>query len=285
MGDLFEFPKSWKAPFVETPFVREVVRTTLNTHGDCGLQVWTGRSGVGKTRTARFIHEGLNSRYDPANHDAFKTHYYEVGGGSRLPRQCTMRHGIRSLYVATVGALDERVWRRDPEEEVATRLVRALRMRNLQMVFVDEAGLLSLEEIRGMVLVRDVAEALDWPLSLVLIGMDDMPRTVEKLPQIKRRIHAWRFFQPFDVDATWDVLARLVPHFARESRDCVEHREQVEFIHKLFDGLVGGMIPFVRRLLRRVSERPDLGIDMVLLKAVWDDMRQGRADFGGFEPS
>jgi DNA transposition AAA+ family ATPase len=283
MSDLFEFPEKRDHAFVETGFVREAIRSTLATHGDNGIVVWTGRSGVGKTRTGRFMVQGLEQVYSAQNPKAFRSRYYEVGGGTRLSQQRTMRHGIRSLYAATVGPLDERVWRRDPEEEIAARLVKSLQLKRLQLVVVDEAGLLSKEEIRGMVLVRDVAEAAGWPLTLVLIGMDDLPLTLTKLPQIERRVHAWIFFEPYDLDDTWELLARLHAHFAGLDRKSREAREQVAFVHATFEGLVGRMIPFLRRLDLRHRKQPSIPVDLALLEYVWEEMKKGKDDCLGLE--
>lgn len=278
MTDLFQFPERREAIFVETGQVREAIRTTLTSHGDCGMVVWTGRSGAGKTRTARHLVRGLEERYRAENPNAFRARYYEVGGGRRNLRQRTMRHGIRSLYTATVGPLDERVWRRDPEEEIAARLVRGLQLKRLQLIVIDEAGLLSEDEIRGMVLVRDVAEAAEWPLSLVMVGMDDMPRTMSSLPQIERRVHSWVYFEAYDEDDTWELLARLHPHFRTLNARVKDHREQVAFIHKTFEGLIGRMIPFLRRLDLRHNRYPDVPIDLMLMELVWEEMKKGKED-------
>lgn len=278
MSDLFEFPEKRESVFVETGLVREAIRTTLATHGDNGIVVWTGRGGVGKSRTSRYMIQGLEQAYSAQNPNAFRGRYYEVGGGRRTSRQRTMRHGIRSLYTATVGPLDERVWRRDPEEEIAARLVRSLQLKRLQLVVVDEAGLLEEDEIRGMVLVRDVAEAADWPLTLVLVGMDDLPSKMAQLPQIERRVHSWVFFEPYDVDDTWELLARLHPHFAGLDRKCRADQEQVAFVHATFEGLVGRMIPFLRRLDLRHRKQPSIPVDLTLLEYIWEEMKKGKDD-------
>ncbi len=184
-----------------------------------------------------------------------------------------MKRGIKSLYNAALNTrLDESVYVRNPPEHLAGLLVHGLRVRNISMIFVDEAGCLSVDAIRGMVLVRDIAENTGWPLTIIFVGMDDLPVKMTRLPQIENRIHEWCFFKEYDFDGTWAMLAELHPHFAGLDSNCPEHQEQVKFIHSRYGGFPGLLVPFLQRLEHRFKQLCSTGmvtvIDLTLLRAV-----------------
>jgi DNA transposition AAA+ family ATPase len=200
------FPTKRTFPIIETMMMRLIIERTLSVHILGALVIWYGISRIGKTTTAQLMVDKLAEAYDPDDPNAFRAVHYEVGKIEEYTGNETKR-GIKSLYNAVIGTpLDEAVYIRDPPEVLAARLVHGAKLRNIQMVFVDEAGLLSLEAIRGMVLVRDVAENMGWTLTIVFIGMDDLPIKVTRKPQIVNRIHEWCFFKEYDFDDTWKLL-------------------------------------------------------------------------------
>ncbi len=276
MSENFTFPVREQAVVVETGLMAEVHKLTLAAHNDGGLVLWTGLSRMGKTTAARVLVHKILEAYDPSDPDAFRARYYEVGGDVQRASQRVMKRGVKSLYWQVIGPIDDKTYYRLPEEALAEMVVEGLCKRQIQMVFVDEAGSLSLEEIRGMVLVSDIAQHMGWPLTLVLIGMDDLPQKVERLPQIRGRIQSWCYFEPYDLDDTWTLLTRMSPHFARLDGRKVAHRAQVEFVHQEFGGVVGRMVPFLRRLALRMGEAPEETVDLLFLKAVAADMQLSR---------
>lgn len=265
MSFIIEFPEPEKDIVVETGLMQRTVRRTMAVHRGGALVVWSGPARNGKTRTADWMVHKIDEAYDSSPH-AFRAVHYEVG---EIPRWSghEMKRGIRSLYHATMGKLPEAAYRQCPSEDLAAQLVHGLQAKNIQMVLVDEAGLLSLDAIRGMVLVRDVAEISGWTLTLVFIGMDDLPTTMEKLPQIRARIHEWCHFKPYSSEETHSLLAALHPHFAGLDFERPEDRAEIEFVHQQTGGLPGLIVPFLRRLSSREREM-DYPIDLSLLRAV-----------------
>ena len=146
-------------------------------------------------------------------------------------------------------------------------MVYVLRRKHLQLAFIDEAGSLSLNAIRGMVLVSDVADNLDWTLNLIFVGMDDLPTKMCALPQIDKRIHEWIYYEPYSLDETWKLLAALHPHFEGLDSENESHREQVGFIHEAYGGIPGEIVPFIRRLNSRLDAHHNT-VDLTLLRAV-----------------
>lgn len=259
------YPKTETEKIVETVQMRRMMSRTLGVHNLSSLVVWVGRSRLGKTTTARELNKRLNEEFSSDNPDAFRSIYYQVGN---MEPGNLQKKGIRSLYHACIGPMEELIYRRTPAEDLAKILVEALKVKNIKMVFIDEAGNLPLEAIRGMVLVRDVAVAMNWTLSLVFIGMDDLPVKLIRLPQIHNRINEWCYFKPYSVEETLFLLSELEPYFSNYSLDNQAQREQIEFIHEQFDGTAGLIVPFLRRLKNRLHNELGGVIDLAALMSI-----------------
>ena len=261
-----QFPERRPEKIVETKLMKRIAGRTVAIQPEGALIVWTGRHRLGKTKTAEWLRDRINEADDPSNENAFRATHYEVGK-IRHSSGSEAKQGIRSLYHHLIGPLDEGVYRKTPPEGLALQLVHGIEKKRIGMIFVDEAGLLSLDAIGGMVLVRDVAINRGYPFAIVFIGMDDLPGKLEMRPQIRGRVMEWCYFKPYDLDDTWDMLAELHPHFARLDRKNPASREQVEFIHQTYGGVPGEIVPFLRKLDRR-SAGAGKEIDLFLLTAV-----------------
>src|SRR5260370_34419066 len=105
------------------------------------------------------------------------------------------------------------------------------------------------------------------PLTLVLIGMDDLPVKVNRKSQIKGRISEWCYFVEYGFDDTWNLLTELHPHFAGLDKNNEEHREQVEFLRTTYGGVPGLLISFIVRMEDPVQDHKNL-IDLGFLRPV-----------------
>jgi hypothetical protein len=179
-----------------------------------------------------------------------------------------MKKGVKSLYFAALRtSLDEGIYQREPLEAIAVLLVHELQKRNIQLIFIDEAGGLSIDAIHGMVLVRDTAVNMGRTLTLVFIGMGDLPVKVEDRRQIAGRINEWCYFVEYDLDDTWNLLAELHPHFASLGRKDEAHREQIRFLHDTYGGIPGHLASFIGRFEYRLQEYRG-EVDLKFLRAV-----------------
>jgi hypothetical protein len=265
------FPVRVQEKLIETAQMIRTANRTFAVHSLCALVLYVGRSRLGKTTTARWISKQINDRYDPEDTNAFRAFHYEVGAIEEWTGN-EMKKGIRSLYEAVVGLpLDEGFYRQTPTEGLARQTVFALRRKGIQMVFIDEAGCLSLDAIRGMVLVRDTAEIEGWTLSLIFIGMDELPKLMTRLKQIENRIHEWVYFEPYNIDETWELLIELHPYFAELDARQKNDREQVEFVHEISGGAPGLMIPFVQKVALRLKAKPS-NTGLPMLRAIHLEM-------------
>jgi AAA domain len=248
----FKFAVPTKNIIVQTGMMLEVIERTKAVHP--GNSLWYGESRLGKTTTAQFMVQKIEEAYDPQNPHAYRAVHYEVGGVGEWTGN-EIKKGIKSLYYATLGRIDEGVYRHDPAESIATQLVYGLRRKNIQIVFIDEAGTLSLEAIRGIVLVGDVAKNMNYPLSFVFVGMDDLPTKVQYLPQVSKRIVEWCYFEAYSLEETAKLLSCLHTHFAQLDPNNPREFEQIETVYEMFGGFPGLIVPFLKKLDRYQQEK------------------------------
>jgi hypothetical protein len=230
---------------VPTALMRETINRTSTVHP--GITVWYGESRVGKSTTAKYMVDKIAEAYDPHNPHAYRALHYEVGEIANWSGN-EQKKGIKSLYCATLGRIDEGLYRHDPPESLAAQLVHGLIRKNIQIICVDEAGALSLGALRGMILVYDIAKNLKHPLSLVFIGMDDLPTKVKYSDQVYKRIVEWCFFEAYSLEETGRFLSDLHPHFQKLNYEDPEQFEQAECIYNMFGGFPGLIVPFLKKL-------------------------------------
>jgi DNA transposition AAA+ family ATPase len=249
----FNLPRRVTKITVVTPMMREMINRTLAVHTLSALILWYGQSRIGKTTTALYLSEELNRLFDESNPDSFRAVHYEVGKiGSRNGNE--WKQGIRGFYEAThKSQIDEGFYKRNTPEAIARQVVHGLRRRRIELVFVDEAGTLSLEAIRGICLIRDTAVNEGWTLTVVFIGMDDLPDKLIKIPRIHLRLLDTCHFTKYEVNDTWELLKKLHTYFKNLDPKNKAHQEQVETVHELCSGLPGLIVPFVHKLSYRLQ--------------------------------
>lgn len=262
MSSTFQFPKKQKTSVLVTGMMREAERRTLRVQQGSGLVAWWGTQRIGKTTTAGWLVRRINTAYhqNPKNPDAFRAQHYEVGA---IPNSASrpQKMAIRSLWHATVGPLDEGIYRQQTPDSLARLLAKGLAKRKIELICVDEAGLLSLDAIRGMVLVRDTAKNLGHTLALVMIGMDDLPLKLDRHPQVSGRVHEWVNFDPHELEETAALLASLGSPFEGLSLKDDDDRVVIEWIHERHEGIPGKIVPFCRRLMPRLGGSQELTVE------------------------
>jgi hypothetical protein len=199
----------------------------------------------------------LNAQYDPQNPESFRLLHYEVGTIAKWSGR-EDKTALRSLYHKIIGPMDEGVYRRFPLEAIAEMIVHGLKTTGCQIIFVDEAGRLSLGALDALVLVSNTAGLMGWPLTIVIIGMDDLPFKITLNPRIYSRVCQKICFEPYKLKETWDLLAVLDPHFARLNREDRKAKEQVELVHELCGGNAREITSLVSRFAGMLREHPDV---------------------------
>jgi hypothetical protein len=258
-----------KPQIVETNMMREIIDRTLNLHlhGGDG-SVWYGETGIGKTATACYLAETVNQAAVSAEASDFRAVHYHIGEMSASSGNAT-KQAIKSLYKAALGrAIDTGLYRRSLSEDLAIMLVRELRANKIEMIFVDGADVLAPSAIRGMMFVIKIAKDMDWRLSLVFIGNDLLPRSIQKIPPLLRGFSLWFYFEEYGLEETWKILAELHPHFAVLDQRNAEHVSQIKFIHEVIGGYPGPLVRFIQ-LMDYYSKRHEGAIDVDFLRAVY----------------
>ena len=255
----------------QPPFVTDLMRRTATrcvaTIRSSGIAVLSGRSRLGKSQTAEWITDTCEDGYDPENSETFRSVHYQVGAiASELPT--AQKRAIAALLHKLQRApVPEAQYRRFEPEALAESAARVLMRDRTRMVFVDEAGNYSIQAIRGLVLVRDVAESLGWAVAIVLVGMDDLPTKLEKVEQIRNRVHVWCHFTEYGEAELTEILAAVHPHFRPGAASAEEIAALVRYLHTLFGGVIGNIRPFLNQVDARLDT---LGgrITLAALKAV-----------------
>jgi len=239
------FPEPKPQVIVETPFMLEVMDSVVRHQLVGNLSCWYGNAGIGKTTLGELLEKRINDAFSKgqANPNAFRARHYQVGesteGGSE------QKQGIKVVYVAMGVSLSEGEYRFRQTHELADDVVEIARRKRIKVFFVDEAGNLSINAIRGIVTIRDRSLKMGWPISFIFIGMDDLPQKLNTVPQIRRRVHPWVYFAEYTFEETWNLLSKLNPHFSGLDRNNKEHVGQVKFIYETFGGYPGTIVSFL----------------------------------------
>jgi len=246
---------------ITTPLMIETVNRTLNVHYESPIVVWTGPSRNGKTETAKWLVRKLDERAnrDPA---AFRAKHFQFGGTSAVGaagRKAT----LRSVHTATIGRIKEGEYRELQIENLARKCAVGLHALNVELLLVDEAGLLGVDGLRALVLLRDVATDCGWTLNIVLIGMDDLPTDLKSLPQIERRVHEWCYFKPYDREEMERLVQGLMPEYPEFTCSTPDGLAMIKFLLEKSSGLPGLLAPLlakVRATCSLMGEGPSLPV-------------------------
>lgn len=282
MSYILSFPSAKQKVRILTSMMKYASMLTLKAHCNGGLVLWSGGVGRGKTWCAEWMVEELNAQYDSQNPDSFRLIHYEAGKIAKWSGR-EEKIALRSLYHKVIGPMDEGVYRTFPLEAIADMIVHGMRTMAYQIIFVDEAGRLSLNALDALVLVSNTAQSAGWPLTIVLIGMDDLPIKITLNRRIYSRICQKICFMPYTLTETWDLLAALEPHFASLDRNNYRHREQVELVHMLSGGNAREITSLVSRFAGMLRCHPDVD-PMVVIRGAHEqptrDERRIREDMG-----
>jgi hypothetical protein len=161
---------------------------------------------------------------------------------------------MATFHSRVLGPLDPGLSRRVKADELAGLVVEGLARRRIELVFVDEAGLYSIAALRGLVAIRDMAVKKDRRLTLVWIGMDDLPITLEANPQIRGRVQEWCLFEAYGLNDTIALVTKITDLWASADTSDSEVRRQLGFVHSLNGGVPGRIVAFVQKVERMLAE-------------------------------
>lgn len=261
------FPEPQPKEIIETPFMLEVMDGVMRNQLAGNMSCWYGNSGIGKTTMAEHLEKKINEAFskNQTNPNAFRAKHYQVGENSEGGSE--QKQGIKIVYIAMGITLSDGEYRFRQTHELADDAVEIARRKRNKVFFVDEAGNLSINAIRGIVTIRDRSVKMGWPISFIFIGMDDLPQKLDTLPQIRRRVHPWVYFEQYNFDETWDLLSKLHSHFSTLDKGNQEHVAQVKFLHETLGGYPGSIVPFLIDLDSAMKARQG-DVDLRFLRSV-----------------
>jgi hypothetical protein len=270
-------PTYKQMPIVVTEMMKQAMNMTLHFHlTGGGACCWYGDPGIGKTATAHHMRQTLEEGFNvnAKNPNAFQAMHFECGPIG--PSVNAMKAGIRVLYqIMTRSSLPSGIYSGASLEELAIMVIDEAKKRRIQMFFVDEAGLMSADAVRGMMFVCDIAKRMNWHLTMVLIGDNDLPKKIISVPAVERRITGWIHFKQYDFDGTCQILRVLHPHFESLNYEVAEDQEKLELMHEVCEGLPARIVHFLNHLDYHLKISP-CSIDLRFLRTIHLLMKQDK---------
>lgn len=252
---------------IPTGFMVEVENRFKAIFFEGGFLVWYGYAGAGKTTCAEWLTARINESFDAENPLCFKALHYETG---KSTGQSAGKRTLRTLFKEVTGyAFDSGTYRESDVKEVAEEVLYTIMRKKLGVICIDEAGLLNLDAISAFALLLDIAKKHKHNLTIILIGMDDLPLKMDKhtRPQLYRRVHDWCNFKDYSLEDTFNLLSGLHPYFKGIDRTNSDQWNQVRIVHELTEGLPGLIVQFLAKFNSTYKKVPDL-IDSTLLRSI-----------------
>lgn len=283
----FNFPVRHAAPIIETNLMRDVENRSLAIHNRSPLVVWTGNSGLGKTTTAAWLTNRINEAFSADNPNAFRAKHYEAT--ELADWHSVGKTAMGALHSGVLGELDSGLYKRLRANELADLVVIGLIRQRIEVVCLDEAGLYGLRALRGLVAIRDRAVQRGHRLTLILIGMDDLPIKIKATPQIDGRVHEWCLFEPYSLSETIELVNHLTELWSGADMADPQVRRQFEFIHSVTSGVARQIAVFVDKAQHAASQL-DRPLSVAFLRAVHlrttrEQKRSEQAAMNNYRPS
>ena len=265
-------PFSFTAPplpttVVPTGFMIEIENRFKSAFFQNGFLVWYGFAGAGKTTCGEWIGNRINQAFDQNDPLAFRALIYEAGKSSG---HNAGKRALRTMYKKVTGyQIYQRTYQYNDVEGIAEEVFDVIRRKRIGVLTVDEAGLLPLDAISAFALLLDMAKSQNYYLTIILIGMDDLPLKMDKQlrPQLHRRVYEWCHFKDYELEDTYNLLAGLHPYFLSLDRSKADEWNQVRIIHELTGGLPGLLVSFLAKFDSTYKAIPD-AINTTLLRGI-----------------
>ncbi len=247
------FPRLRAPDVVLTPKMLQAQDRILHAHKPRGqMVVLTGDAGAGKTTAALHIANSINQGHEDGVEDSFAAAYFVSSDLRQRMKVGLLQRRLLSEFAKMVLRLSmPRDLRSLDVPGLLTSIAAGLRLANTQVVFIDEAGHIPPEGLDHLVtLINTVATRERHPLTVVLVGMDDLPINVDVMPQVQRRVVDRVFFEPYDTKTALFVLRMAHPFFETVDPETVAGSEVMEFLLSgtvSHGGLIGYMLPLVER--------------------------------------
>lgn len=246
------YPAPRQTRIVVTPEIESAFQRVSVCHSGPGQMVAiVGPSGAGKTTSMRLLSRQIDEDCAANVPDAWRALYYVTADLSNAHRTTLERHVLAQMLSDGFGLSVEKDLRRSRPEDLRQKILLAARQRNVQMVFIDEAGLIPSLGLNALANLVNAAEVnFEWKLTIVLVGMNNLPLTIRELPQVERRVVDTILFQPYGPEEALEALAQIEPFFESLDLGTEDGKAVIEFMTSpevSSGGMLGIMIQLVQR--------------------------------------
>jgi DNA transposition AAA+ family ATPase len=235
----FTFSPRRGTSVTEIGMIRFARASILAAHAPRGqFVVMTGATGTGKTTAAVHLARQISStfRADPNDVSRFDARYYQATDHRHTRQGSTelmLRRVIAEFGLGVLGLPAPRDVRQIDLPMYLQTLAAGLRHQEVQMVFVDEAGYLPPAALECLASLLDLmANQHEHPLTIVLVGMENLANSVRQHAHVLRRAQTWIPFRPCSQEEVMQVLAPIDPFFARLDIQSDAAKEALEFLMK-----------------------------------------------------
>jgi hypothetical protein len=151
------------------PSVQAAVRLAKHCRALGTIGVLTGPNGVGKTEALKFLKRSPEL-------SAHQTAYYYQAVQAEGPSR-----GVRDLLVAM--EVRQAIYQRGMALPIALKLaLREIQDRKIGMLLIDEADLLSVESLQGIISLYDHCRAKEQAVAIILAGAKGAEKWIGALP-------------------------------------------------------------------------------------------------------
>lgn len=250
----FKFLPPRDIDIIRTPMIEQAGARILVAHEACGqFFVITGRAGAGKTSAGKYLSAAFSVACSEGRPNAFRACHYT--SSDMRPVRADVLERLLLVELITKG-LDLRITRDLRQLRVADlqrMAISTMKDRAIQAAFIDEAGMIPPTGLNVLANFMNEADLQKHPLTIVLIGMNELPLNVAALPQVERRVADAMWFEPVNAAQAIEVLRSVHPFFETLDLASPEGAEVIDVLLSP-EASDGGMLGKVILLVQRAAK-------------------------------
>ena len=242
---------------VETALMRSAIRFALGSHGRiAGFHVWSGLAGMGKSTAARYAVQQCETGTVCGVPVDFRAEYVLAPEISRSSSSA-FDDPLWALYSHFVRHAPRRS---TDKSRLAIELATYFQSTRTAFLFIDEAGQMNHPRaFAGLTHLLNTAATLTprWMMSIVLVGMNNLPALVTREPQVESRILNWFAFKAYtETHDVYRLLATSFPEVAALDAAAAATHATMQALMKVSGGSLRGMVGLVQAAKTLWAEAP-----------------------------
>lgn len=254
------------APRVETRLTRETATRLIGLHlGATQFAAIFGPAGIGKTEAAKLLNDTLHRDAENKVPASFRAKYIEMPTVRKYTGNVE-KQALGVIYNEVIGPLSPNEARGMSQQIMVRSIVQQLETGNIQMLFIDEAGRIDAQALEALTYLLNSASHSAHPLTIVLIGMHDLPHLIERVPQVHSRVADTITLREYDASGAYDLLSKIYPAIGALRFETPEAAALMEYLVSACHGVAREMVHLVDRASAMASMR-GVPLNLTALKA------------------